>query len=175
MSGQKEVCGSFIPDLDLKSLEIITPYNGIVEEVSSGSGLNSPMVQSPGVNGPQGNVPGPVVNGNNSHGNNTTTTEFTNHLNRLKIISDDLYSLLELELNYEKNLKNENEKNRTEKNEKLKIKRTLDPSIPVSVPEGLGSDFDLAKQWVEMLGTLDPTFLISETVNNSINQINGIN
>lgn len=72
--GQKEVCGTLVPELDLKSLEIILPTNGAIS------------------------LPYPSLNPGENIGDDCSQSS----RNRLENIKEDLSALLELELNWVK-------------------------------------------------------------------------
>ena len=78
--GRKEICGSLVPELDLKSLEIVLPTNGAISLP-----LIAPFLE-PGV---------------------YTENSSSEDRNRLERISEDLSALLELELKWGKFQRNQ--------------------------------------------------------------------
>ena len=142
LPGQKEICGFSVPELDLKTLEIITPINGTV-------GVNTKNRNNVGVNGAFG-----VLGGNEVP---------YSHFKKLKIVSDDLLLLLELEKNWDnKNRKidskldlqllGENRENRENRGNRGNCENRLSTE---STEELIGV---LAAKWTELLSELDPSF-----------------
>jgi hypothetical protein len=143
----------FVPELDLQSLEILTPINGVL-----GVGVD---LTDQGVNDKIGDE------------------ETLGYVKKLKFLSDELNRFLSMEKDWDKNRKSSlllsaphtqaqaqgNIQGQGQRGERER-ERERDNYSPT--PQGVDEGYDLAEKWVELLSTLDPTFGQSSPGQNSI-------
>ena len=147
----------FVPELDLQSLEILTPINGVL-----GVGVD---LTDQGVNDKIGDE------------------ETLGYVKKLKFLSDELNRFLSMEKDWDKNRKSslllsvphtqaqgniQGQGQRGERDRERERERERERDNYSPTPQGVDEGYDLAEKWVELLSTLDPTFGQSLPGQNSI-------